>query len=61
MEPDHTQERFEEVYPRYEFAALVQIALYLAAWIKRITSIKVRPLREESAHDPTGPGHVPSR
>lgn len=60
MEPDRTPERFEDIYPRHDFAPLVQIALNLAAWIKRISGSKVRHLREEDAHDPTGPSHVPS-
>ncbi len=59
MEPDLTPERFEEVYPRYEFAALVEIVPRLAAWNKKFSAHKVPPLREEDADNPIGSSHAP--
>lgn len=34
MESNPRPPRFEEVYPRYEFAPLVRLALVSAAWLK---------------------------
>jgi len=40
MEPDSRRrpleaQRFEDVYPQYEFAPLVRLALTIAEWMKR--------------------------
>jgi len=47
-------ERFEDVYPRYEFAPLVRIALFLAERIKRI----IGQVSKVTDHHPVGPTHV---
>ena len=35
MPDESRQEKFEEVYPKFEFAPLVRFALELAEWINR--------------------------
>jgi len=58
MEPDQTSQEFEEVYPQYEFAPLVQIALKLAERTNRITATKFRRIRKEVDRHLTGPSHA---
>jgi len=58
MSPNEPSERFEEVYPRYEFAPLVRIALFLAERIKRIIGSKCRQVFKVTDHHPAGPTHV---
>jgi len=60
MQPDHAPEDFEEVYRRYEFAPLVQIALNLAARIKRISAPKVQSFSDQDGQVPIGPRRVQS-
>jgi len=58
MNPNPTPERFEDVYPRYEFAPLVRIALVLAGRIKRIIGSKYRRASKVTDHHAAGQTHV---
>lgn len=50
MDPDSRRrrleaQRFEDVYPQYEFAPLVRLALTAADWVKRYLDRKPRETR----------------
>jgi len=54
MEPDNRRrpleaQRFEDVYPQYEFAPLVRLALTAAEWMKRHPEKKPRETRPANA------------
>ena len=53
MGSDDTTKQFEAAYPEYEFAPLVEIAINLATWLKKIPRRKVRRRGNEGADDPT--------
>ena len=36
--PRKTPKSFEETYPRYPFAPLVELGIAIAAWLKRVTT-----------------------
>jgi hypothetical protein len=50
MESESNLPRFEEVYPRSEFAPIVSVSLSLAAWIKRISASKPWKLHRDDAN-----------
>jgi len=58
MNPNHPTEHFEQVYPRYEFAPLVRIALLFARRIEEIIAWKVRRVSKGTDHRQVGPSRA---
>lgn len=53
MESESNSRRFEEDYPRFEFAPLVTMAISLARRIKKFSSSKQERLYGKDAEQPT--------
>ena len=55
MRPRPKIQRFEEVYPHYEFAPLVALALALGGWVKMASASISWRLRGRNAGDHATP------
>lgn len=54
MNPSKPPEEFEEIYPRYEFAPLVRIALFLAEHVKGRVAPRIWRTPKKTDHHPVG-------